>query len=363
MLVGSGVRAAGAAEKVYELYDRTKMPVVTTMNAVDLFQDGLKFGFIGTYGNRIANEMVRRCDLLIAVGARLGLRQIGRDPSRFAPGAHLVRADVDQCELSRTIKADEEKCLVDARTFMQNLLEEDIPDYSGWESACREARGLLGETDLVEGNRVVEAISELLPADPLIAVDVGQNQCWAAQSLSLRGRRGRILLGGGYGSMGCGLPYAIGASISSPGVAVFCIAGDGGFQMNIQELETVARERLPIKILLLNNRALGKISEVQEKSYGGRFAQTTASSGYTTPDFVAISEAYGVRASRVRASELAEYSAWFTDMEPCLLDIVMSEDTKLIPKLDFESMEEMPPLDGSLKGRIDALFGSDGGEE
>lgn len=345
LLVGNGAREAGAAEEIYQLIEKTHIPVLTSLNTVDMVQDKERIGFIGTYGNRAANMIVAECDLIIAVGIRLGLRQIGNKPELFAPNAKLIRADIDQSELSRQVKDDEEKYLIDAKEFLLHLLEEDIPDYSKWFKRCCSLRDYLEGKDDELGNLVIKKIGNLLPENPIVAVDIGQAMCWTAQSLWLKGRNGRIIIGGSYGAMGVGLPYSIGASIYHKKKSVYCLTGDGGLQMNIQELETVSREKLPIKILVINNHALGKISEVQEKSYEGRFAQTTLESGYSVPNFEAVSKAYGIKAATLHSYEnLDEYAGWMMDDEPCLLDITLSRNTKLIPKIEFNTMEVMPKL-------------------
>lgn len=353
LLVGNGVRAAGAAELVVKFAEKTGIPVLTTMNAVDLAQDNMRFGFVGTYGNRVANMIITECDLLISVGARLGLRQIGPVPERFAPNAKLIRADIDQYELSRNVKPDEEKYLIDARDFMRMLLEENISNYVQWKDRCLEAKKILEKYDKEVGNLAVEEIASLLPLNPVVAVDVGQNECWCAQSLSLRGSHGRIFIGGGYGSMGCGLPYAIGASIATGNKKVFCITGDGGMQMNIQELETVKREKLPVKILVLNNHVLGKISEIQYVSYDSRFAQTTMDSGYSVPDFEKIALAYGIKAVTLQFDDrLNDYKNWLADDEPCLINIYIPENTMLIPKINWDTGKICPNLEREVVQRV-----------
>lgn len=357
LLVGNGVRFAGAAGLVLEFAQKTNIPVLTTMNAVDLAQDNMRLGFVGTYGNRVANTILSECDLLISVGARLGLRQVGHILDDFAPKAKLIRADIDQYELSRNIKADEEKYLIDAKDFMNLLLEEDIPNYAEWRKRCTEAYRILDNFDKEVGNLAVEKIASLLPVNPIVAVDVGQNECWCAQSLVLKGNCGRILIAGGYGSMGCGLPFSIGASIANNKNIVFCITGDGGMQMNIQELETVKREKLPIKILILNNHALGKISEIQYVSYGSRYAQTTLESGYSVPNFEKIADAYGIRATTLPSYEvLDEYVEWMTDELPCLINVSMPGDTLLIPKIDWESGEIRPRISNDIVSKVQAVL-------
>lgn len=357
LLIGNGVRSAGAVEMVHEFAKRTNIPVLTTMNGVDLAQDEFHIGFIGTHGNRVANMMLNECDLLLSVGARLGIRQVGKDPKGFAPKADLVRADIDEYELSRDIKPNEKKFHTDARDFMRILLDEKVSDYSVWKNQCLAAKEFLQEYDIQPGNLAVKKISSLLPKNPIVAVDVGMNECWSAQSLHLRGDKGRIHIGGGYGSMGCGLPYAIGSSIAMNNGKVFCICGDGGFQMNIQELQTIKREKLPIKMFILDNRVLGKITETQHYSHKNRFPATAESGGYTVPDFCKISVAYGIKSAHISSfDELDSYADWFTDDEPCLFDVSLPEKAFLTPKIKFDTGLISPRLDDRVFQRAKAIL-------
>lgn len=357
LLVGNGVRTAGAVDMVHEFAKRTNIPVLTTMNGVDLAQDDLHIGFIGTHGNRVANMILNECDLIVSVGARLCIRQVGQFTEKFAPKADLVRCDIDEYELSRNIKKDEKKYHTDARDFMRMIMEEDVPDYSNWKKQCLEAKECLSAFDKQPGNMAVEKIASLLPENPNVSVDVGMNQCWCAQSLVLKGYQGRIHISGGYGIMGCGLPFAVGSCIAEGKKPVYCVSGDGGFQMNIQELETVKREKLPVKIFILNNRVLGKISETQHFNHGDRFAATAESGGYTVPNFEKIAEAYGVRAKRLESYvELDDYSEWITDDEPCLFDIPLPENSFLTPKIKFETGIINPKLDENVVSKVKAIL-------
>ena len=358
LLLGNGVRSVDAVEMFHEFARKTNIPVLTTMNGVDLAQDDLHIGFIGTHGNRIANMILNECDLIISVGARLGIRQVGRTAQKFAPKADLIRCDIDEYELSRNIKENEKKYHTDARDFARMLLAEEVGDYSLWRKKCLEAKNLLNGYDRQPGNLAVEKIASLLPPDPVVAVDVGMHQCWCAQSLVLKGFRGRIHISGGYGTMGCGLPYAIGSSISMGNQTCYCITGDGGFQMNIQEMETVRRENLPIKIFVLNNHVLGKISETQHLEHDDRFANTTSSGGYSVPDFAKISEAYGIKALQLDSyNELTDYKDWILDGEPCLFDIPLPENSLLTPKIKFETQEIRPKLDDRIINRVISILG------
>ncbi len=358
LIVGNGARSSGASELLYDFIKKTHIPVLTTMNTVDMVQDRYRIGFIGTYGNRVSNMILNECDLVISVGARLGLRQIGHISSLFAPKAKLIRCDVDQYELARQIKEDEEKYHLDARYFMELLLKEEIPDYESWWSQCIEARDILSDYDDTEGNILIKKISEILPEDPVVTVDIGQTVCWTAQSLQLKGTNGRIIIGGSYGAMGVGMPYAIGASISRGNAITYCITGDGGLQMNIQELEVIRREKLPIKLFVINNRELGKISEIQHGSYHDRYCMTTAESGYTVPDFVKVAKAYDIKAAALSSyRELDQYREWMKDDEPCLLNIMLDPGTALIPKIKWETCTIKPDLDDTVFERITALLG------
>lgn len=356
-LAGNGLRLANAVELVHEFARKTSIPILSTMNAVDIAQDDLHIGFIGTHGNRVANMILNECDLVVAVGARLGIRQAGKDTRNFAPKADLVRVDLDEYELSRNIKANETKYHMNAKDFMESLLRDEDVDYADWRMRCMKAKEILDEYDLQPGNMAVRAISDLLPKNPVVAVDVGMNQCWSAQSLHLKGQNGRVFISGGYGTMGCGLPFAIGASIANGKEITYCISGDGGFQMNIQELETVKREELPIKIFILNNRVLGKISETQFKDNSGRFVMTTQKSGYTVPDFVKIGEAYGIRAFTLDSYEdLVHYKDVLNDGEACLFNIMLPEESFLTPKIEFTTGHMLPEIDRETYHKVKMLL-------
>lgn len=362
LIVGNGIHSAKAEKLLNKFVEKTDIPVLTSMNAVDLVQDGKKLGFIGTHGNRIANMVVSECDLVISIGARLGLRQIGRYPQNFAPKAKIIRCDIDENELARTIREeDDEKYLADARDFLVRILSEDIPKYTEWRNKCYEAKRYLENYDNEVGNLVIKKIGALLPENPIVSVDVGEHQCWTAQSLDLKGNHGRILIGGGYGSMGCGLPFAVGASIAQEAAgknnAVYCITGDGGLQMNIQEFETVHRENLPVKIFVINNRILGKIWETQHKEHHDRFAITAESGGYTVPDFEKVANAYGIRAATLKSYEdLDKFTGWIDDDQPCLINLIVDTANLIAPKINWKTQIMNPDVPDEVKERVRAIL-------
>ena len=357
LLVGNGVRTANAVELVHYFVKKTNIPLLTTMNAVDIAQDDLHIGFIGTHGNRVANLIMNHCDLVVSIGARLGIRQVGRFVNKFAPNATLIRCDIDEYELSRNIKDNEVKYHSDAKDFISNILNEDVRDYTPWKNKCLEAKKILDEYDIQEGNLVMKKISSLLPINPIVTVDVGMNQCWCAQSLVLKGLDGRILISGGFGIMGCALPYAIGASISTNKNKVYCIVGDGGLQMNIQELETIKRENLPIKVFVINNKVLGKISETQHLNHNDRYANTTFESGYTVPDFAKIAEAYKIRSTTLNSyKDLDNYNEWILDNSACLINIMLNENCFLTPKIKFETGIISPNINEDIMNKVNTVL-------
>jgi len=157
--------------------------------------------------------------------------------------------------------------------------------------------------------------------------------------------------------MGCVLPFAIGSAIAMKNQPVYCIIGDGGFQMNIQELETVKRENLPVKIFILNNRVLGKISETQHFSHGDRFACTAVSGGYAVPEFVKIAEAYGIKAAKLTDyGDLVNYKEWVTVNEPCLFDIALPDDSLLTPKIKWETGNISPAIPDDVVEKVKAIL-------
>ena len=200
---------------------------------------------------------------------------------------------------------------------------------SEWRKKCGILRDKLKDLDNIPENKWVESISDLVPEEALVTTDVGQNQVWVAQSFKVRHQK--ILFSGGHGTMGFSLPAAIGTSLASDRSIVYAFTGDGGLQMNIQELQTIAREQIPIKILLMNNESLGMIRHFQEMYFASNFVQTKPDHGYTVPDFVRIAKAYGIKARHIEKIE--DFGDTLTSQEPMLYDVQCGKDTYIFPKL------------------------------
>ena len=342
ILAGSGIKTSNAADKFNEVIRKHDIPVVTTMLAVDTAKDS--YGFIGAYGTRTANFIVAKSDLVISLGARLDVRQTGARRENFAPDAVIVRVEIDAGELSLRVHDDEIQIHADVNDVLDTLLEADTRDLTGWNDVCRKIREELKDIDDRLPNKYVSRISELIPENSVITTDVGQNQVWVAQSFKVKDGQ-RIFFSGGHGAMGYSLPAAIGCALAD-GKAVYSFQGDGGIQMNIQELQTIARENLPVKIILFNNSALGMIRHFQEMYFEDNYVQTVPSGGYTVPDFGAIAAAYKIPYRCIGKVEEIDDSL-FDAEGPQFVEVRITEPTYVYPKLEYgkPNQDQEPLLD------------------
>ena len=344
VLIGNGVKIAGCEEKLRACIDRAGIPSVSSMLAFDALKSSPNFyGFIGAYGTRTGNFIAAKSDLIISVGARMDIRQVGVRRDQFAPEAKIIRVDADEGELDYQVHQDEVHIHADVNSFCAALEEIDPnADYSSWSMICREIKSLLQYKDSNTANDLIRQISSAVPENTVITTDVGQNQVWIAQSFQVKEGQ-KVLFSGGHGAMGFSLPAAIGAFYGAAKDDVLCITGDGGMQMNIQELQFIARERLPIKIIVLNNNSLGMIRHFQEMYFEGNYFQTKPEGGYTAPNFSKIGNAYGIHSTQIRAGE--EIGDLFASDQPELLEIIIDGDTYVTPKLEFgKPNQDQEPL-------------------
>lgn len=359
LLLGNGIKSAGVVDEISKIEEKLKIPVVTTMIAVDVAA-GYKYnyGFIGAYGSRTANFLASKCDLLISIGARLDVRQVGAKRENFAPNAKIIRIDIDEGELSYTVHEDEIHICADIKSVVGALEKIEVKDCSEWINLCESINERLTGFDDKRPNQLVKKFCNLIPEDSVITTDVGQNQVWVAQSLDLK-KGQRVLFSGGHGAMGYSLPAAVGACMASSKKPTVCFSGDGGIQMNIQELMAVSSERLPIKIILLNNYALGMIRHFQEMYFDKNYTQTTISGGYSVPDFGAIANAYGIKYICCESEEdiYSIDKMIFESGEPVFIEVKIKEDTYVFPKLEFgkPNQDQEPLLERKLYEEINNM--------
>ncbi len=354
ILVGRGMRASGMIEKFEKFLQKYQIPVVTSLLGFDAlpYQHSRRIGFIGTYGNRWANYALGSCDLLLVLGSRLDLRQTGSDIASFQDGKDIYHVDVEQAELNNRIK----DCITletDLSDFFAQI--ENRNDFytapSEWLTEIEEKKQVRLDTGELEGitginpNVFIHKLSKASSQAKVFTADVGNNQMWCSQSLELTGNQ-LFLTSGGMGAMGYSLPAAIGASITLGNAPVVAIAGDGGFQINIQELQTIIRNKLPIKMVIINNHCLGMIRQFQDSYFDSCYQSTVW--GYDAPDFPKLALAYGIESFSISSSEEIESGLtklWKNPLQPFLLEVSIDIHTNVHPKTMYGSpITEMEPI-------------------
>lgn len=356
ILAGGGIRSGRASHEFRQAVDLLGIPVVNSLMAVDClpFQHPLRVGLIGTYGNRWANLALSEADVLLVLGSRLDVRQTGSRTAEFKGERTIIHVDCEAGEINNRVtgcKAIECELSIFLNLLLGEARQWSKAEVSGWRSRIESLREQWPDTQEQQHltgicpNGLMHELSRSSgPASAFVA-DVGQHQMWAAQSLELDSSQ-RFLTSGGMGSMGFGLPAAIGAAVSTPGKPVVLIVGDGGFQCNIQELQTVARLGLPIKIVIVNNRCHGMVRQFQESYFEGRYQSTYW--GYSAPEFAKVGQAYGIESRRIEQSaEIGQSLAWlWSDPDrPQLLEVMVDTFTNAYPKIAFgRPISDMEPL-------------------
>ena len=358
ILVGRGIRSSGAIEEFGELMTYLKIPVVSSLHAIDVlpYSHPCRSGFIGTYGNRWANAAIGQSDLLLVLGSRLDIRQTGADTSYFE-NRKIYHVDIEREEINNRLK----NCIpvnADLRDFLRLFLAKlknvklDL-NISDWFEEIQENRLRWPDTEELKGinginpNKFIMELSQSSYSANTKAylADVGNHQMWSAQSLRLY-KEQLFITSGGMGAMGHCFPASIGVSLAMGKAPVVSISGDGGFQLNIQELQTVIRNNIPLKIIVLNNESLGMIRQFQDTYFEGNHQSTII--GYNCPDFEKVSLAYGIDSATIFKEEEVEEGIkklWEKPNEPFLLQVMIHPHTNCFPKIAFgKPLDEMEPL-------------------
>lgn len=349
ILLGGGSRALRNEPGLTGFLEGLSIPVVSSYRGKDvMYNDSPSYcGTLGVYGNRCANWAVKYCDLLIVLGSRLDGRQTGGDYAAFAHSANVVVIDLDQAEL-RQMPDSYKKIHADIQQFVQELAGHAAGKNSTWLSVVRKWWERYPDdleyaiSDGVNPNRFLKKLSKIADEGAIFTADVGQNQLWANTSLRLS-KEGTLLQSCGLGSMGFALPAAIGGYYASH-KQTLCICGDGGFQMNMQELQTISCQSIPVKIFVLNNKSLGLIRIYQSKALGSRFFGSV--SGFGSPDYETLAEAYGIRYARVENDDCEEILKQVLEVDgPCLVEVCVSEDSTCCPEPTYLStIENQSPV-------------------
>ncbi|MBU3179965.1 thiamine pyrophosphate-binding protein [Clostridium psychrophilum] len=355
ILAGGGIRLANASKNIEKLIEITGIPVACTLMGIDCINHNhaCYVGYMGSYGNRYSNLAVANCDLLIVLGSRLTSRQTSSIADSFAREAKIVHVDIDKNELNIKVK-EFLSIICDLNLFISELNNSLLKfnykfDFTAWIDKINNYKARYPsyethkDTNVINPNEFMNKISEMLNPNSIISLDIGQNQIWASQSLKLK-KNQRLLNAGGMGPMGFGLPAAIGAWYARPNYKIVAITGDGGIQMNIQELQTIVCEKIPIKIIIMNNNALGMIRHFQELYFESNYYGTIE--GYSVPNFVKISEAYGIKSFKIsNESGMDELKEKLNDNESYVIEVELKNITYVIPKLGIgKPIEDQEPL-------------------
>jgi acetolactate synthase I/II/III large subunit len=356
ILAGNGIGCARSVHLFRHFMELIKIPVVTSLLAIDSVPSDhpLKVGMIGSYGNRWANLAIGMADLLIVIGSRLDIRQTGADIAGFRQKKTIFHIDCDVSEINNRVQ-DCIPIIIDIGDFLANscafFSTKNLSASTQWLNEINLLKEKWSDTQelkLCRGinpNVFMHQLSKNAHHAVAFIVDVGNHQMWAAQSLELKSHQ-LFITSGGMGAMGFALPAAIGSCLALGCRPTLAIAGDGAFQLNIQELQTIVRNKLPIKIIIINNQALGMIRQFQDSYFSGRYQSTYW--GYSAPKFSAIAAAYGIPARTIsKPEEVAEACEWFwnTSLEYGLLEVMVDSKINAYPKIAFgKPITEMEPF-------------------
>lgn len=347
-LFGNAAKNYGAEVLVKKTVETLNMPAIFSMPANDTlpYNHSQNYGFIGTNGYRYANMLTLKADLIIAVGTRMDIRQIGLNRQQFATNAKLIRVEVDQTQVDYKVKEDELVLHCNLVPFLEKLVEEaakqGVKASDEWNEKCKIIKNKLQGLDDEFFNNVIKRISHIthnfpIEKRPYATADVGQNLLWTYRSFNVVDGQ-QIFASTGNAPMGYSLPAAIGVSLATHRPVIsFC--GDGGLMMNVQEMQFVKREHLPIKIVVLNNRSLGMIRSWQNR-YLGKCSLTTEESGFLSPNVQLIAKAFDFKYSVVKTIEDVDNVAW-DDNKPEVIEVFLDNQTETKP---LNNMKNQTPL-------------------
>lgn len=338
VLLGGGVRISNAQDEVQEFINLTHIPVVSTLNGLDVIEG--TYGFAGLHGNTFSNMAIQNADLLLAFGVRFGQRQVGKVPDSYTQ-ACIIHVDIDESELRR-IFPNEIGIRVDLKKFLLHLNrrihKEEMPDHKTWHETIgrwvtRYRANAYLNKEGVDPVSAVEAISAFFTPQTIVTSDVGQNQMWVAQAFRVKTGQ-RLLNSCGLGSMGYSLPAAIGAKIAYPDRQVVAFTGDGGLQMNLQEFMLIGKRQLGIKCIVFNNNTLGMMREVQARYYNARHYGANKND-FSCVDLEKLSRVYDIGYMKISLLEdTVKLQAAMADDNPYIIDLAIAFDSHLSNRYD-----------------------------
>ncbi|MEQ5288352.1 acetolactate synthase 2 catalytic subunit [Providencia huaxiensis] len=333
LYVGGGVGMSGAVTELREFIEFTGIPSVATLKGLGAVSplDENYLGMLGMHGTKAANISVQRCDLLIAVGARFDDRVTGK-LNTFAPNAKVIHIDIDHVELDK-LRQTHVALHGDAKVLLPELMLKK--SIALWQQEVQQLKKEFGwrydhPGEPIYAPLLLKQLSDKMKPNTVVTTDVGQHQMWSAQHITVDAPE-NFLTSSGLGTMGFGIPAAIGAQVARPEDTVVCVSGDGSFMMNVQELGTIKRKQLPVKILLIDNQRLGMVRQWQELFFEQRYSETILTDN---PDFVALASAFGIKGQRITDK---------SEVNSALDELLNSEGAYLL-QVSINELENVWPL-------------------
>ncbi len=341
ILAGGGIRLAGAELEFEYFLRKSNIPVITTLNAVDL--TNMSYGFSGLHGHSCANLALRHADLILALGTRLGHRQIGKTIESFST-ADCIRVDIDPNEFGRTFIKENPAILCDIKLFLQYMNDKDYKqNHIEWHEQIKKWKKEYADTVCIndclniDPVKFVRKTSDYYTNNTIITADVGSNQMWTAQGFKKQANE-RLLCSSGFGAMGYALPASIGASYLSDS-PVICFTGDGGLQMNLQEINTISLHRNNIKCIVFNNNTLGMMREVQNRYYDSHHYGTTEKD-FSCPDLKKLSECFKLKYLSIEnTNDIDKLKYVFGDNQPWIVDVKIDKGAIVLNSYDDEALK------------------------
>lgn len=361
LILGGGVRMSKSVNQLEKFLKNIDLPIVTTWSGLDImdYRDKNYIGCIGVYGSRAANFAVQNSDLVINFGSRLDTRITGGKPETFARAAKIVSIDIDKHELNKRRGLDIFlKINEDLNTFLSifNLKFKGFKfsASSHWKSICQEWKlkypnvqnSYYNQKDYVNPYCFIDRLSNKLNKKDIVLTDDGGHLTWTIQAFKVK-KGQRVFSAFGNSPMGYAFPAALGASLANKKKRIICIDGDGSIQINIQELQTMVANNLPIKLFIINNNGYGIIKQFQELYLNKRYEASISSKGVTNPDFKKISNAYGINYSEIKSNNQIDniLNKILNSKKPEFINVIIDPNQKIIPKLQFgKPIEDLSPL-------------------
>lgn len=362
IIAGYGIRISKTEQYLYEILEKTDIPVVTTFNGFDLVNDENPnyVGRIGTLGQRAGNFAVQNADLILCLGTRNNVRQVSYNYENFAKNAYKIVVDIDDAELNKPTVSADLKINADLSDFLPELVK-NIPnieckEWLDFSKSLKEKFGFENCEDYKEvGSEInpyhfTKVLTELLSNDVVLTMANG-SACVCTFQTGVVKKGQRIFLNSGDASMGYGLPAAIGACLANGRKSTICIEGDGSIMMNLQELQTIKHNSLPVKIFIINNNGYISIKQTQKNFFDGRFTGAGNESGVSMPDFISVANAFGIKSVRISDNKMMQeqIKSVLDYNGPVLCDVLVKSDYIFSPKLSSKKLEDGTMVSASLE--------------